>query len=231
MNQLITFDSSELLEANKLDISTLPLKEQLEEIFRLASKTLEEDGLNLDNVIYVIAEVCDMKDRPIANEVQKGIWRPERYPARIILERGGYKAGARVRLLFTSTKAPFACINSLTGQIPTGPFSRSVVVGGRVYGSGVRGICPTTQKLVSEDLKEQARQCVKNLDANMRSSGTSIDRVYAFTTYLTDMSNVGLVLEVFNELCFSPDQIQMNFEKVEALNEYHPIEIACNAIL
>jgi len=159
------------------------------------------------------------------------IWKPENYPARIILERGGYKAGARVRLIFTATKAPHVCINSFEGQIPTGPFSRSAVVGGRVYGSGVRPICPETQKLVSEDLREQARQCLKNLDTNMRSSGTTIQKAYAFITYLTDMANIGLVLEVFKEFGFSPDQVQMNFEKVDALNEYHPIEIACNALL
>jgi len=137
----------------------------------------------------------------------------------------------RVRLIFTATKAPHVCINSFEGQIPTGPFSRSAVVGGRVYGSGVRPICPETQKLVSEDLREQARQCLKNLDTNMRSSGTTIQKAYAFITYLTDMANIGLVLEVFKEFGFSPDQVQMNFEKVDALNEYHPIEIACNALL
>lgn len=231
MNQLITFDSSELLEANKSDVSMLSLKGQLEEIFSLAAKTLAEDGLDMDSIIFIIAELCDMKDRPIVNEAQKEIWKPENYPARIILERGGYKAGARVRLMFTATKAPHVCINSFKGQIPTGPFSRSAVVGGRVYGSGVRAICPETQKLVSEDLREQARQCLKNLDTNMHSSGTTIQKAYAFTTYLTDMSNVGLALEAFREFGFSSDQVQMNFEKVTALNEYHPIEIACNAIL
>ena len=231
MNQLIKFDSSELLQANGVDVSALSLKEQLEEIFKLAANTLAEDGLTLDNVIFIIVEVCDMKDRPIVNEVQKAIWKPENYPARIILERDGYKAGARVRLLFTATKAPHVCINTTEGQIPTGPFSRSAVVGGRVYGSGVRPISPETQKLVSEDLKEQARQCLRNLDINMRSSGTSIQKAYSFTVYLTDLANVGKVMEVFAEFGFDPDKVQINFEKVRALNEYHPIEIACDAIL
>ncbi len=231
MNQLIIFDSSELITEYKVNVAALTLKEQLEEIFRLASKTLAEDGLGLNNVIFLIVEVSDMQDRPIVNEVQKAIWNPENYPARIILERGGYKAGAGVRLLFTAAKAPHVCINTYKGQIPTGPFSRSAVVAGRVYGSGVRPISPETQKLVSDDLKEQARQCLKNLDTNMRSSGTTIEKAYAFTTYLTDMANVGLVLEVFAEFGFSPDEVQLNFEHVRALNEYHPIEIACNAIL
>jgi 2-iminobutanoate/2-iminopropanoate deaminase len=230
LNQLITFDSSELLQANQLDVSALSLQAQLAEIFRLAAQTLAEDGLDLASVILIIVEVCDMKDRPIVNEAQKAIWKPENYPARIILERGGYKAGARVRLLFTATKAPHICVNSQKGHIPTGPFSRSAVVGDRVYGSGVRPICPETQKLVSGDLKEQSRQCLENLDTNMRASGTTLQKAYAFTIYLTDLANVGQVLAVFAEYGFSPDQVQMDFEKVTALNEYHAIEIACNAL-
>jgi 2-iminobutanoate/2-iminopropanoate deaminase len=230
-HQLITFDSTVLLQANEVDVSALSLKEQLEEIFKLAADTLAKEGLTLDDVILVVVEVSDMKDRPIVNEAQKAVWKPENYPARIILERGGYKAGAGVRIIFTATKEPHVCINTFKGQIPTGPFSRSAVVGNRVYGCGVRGLKPETQKIISDDVKEQARQCLRNLDTNMRSSGSSIQKAYSFSVYLTDLANVDLVLEVFAEFGFDPDEIEITFEKVRALNEYHPVEIACNALL
>ncbi|MDR1069602.1 MAG: RidA family protein [Gracilibacteraceae bacterium] len=231
MNQLITFDSAELLEASHTAMENTDLAEQLKIIFRLAESTLAEDGMDLNNVVFIIAEVADMRDRSVVNEAQKALWTPEHYPCRIILERGGYKAGAKARLLFTATKAPHTMINSFKGQIPTGPFSRTAVVAGRVYGSGVRAISPETQRLVSEDLRIQTKQCLQNLDTNLKSSGTFLEKAWSFTTYLTDLANVGLVMEVFREQGFDPGKVQMSFEKVDALNEYHPVEIACNALL
>jgi hypothetical protein len=106
MNQLITFDSAELLVAHRVDVSKLPLNEQIYKIFDLAALTLKEEGLTMDDIIFIIAEMVDMRDRPIINEAQKIVWtQPEHFPCRIILQRGGFKAGAGLRLMFTATKA------------------------------------------------------------------------------------------------------------------------------
>lgn len=232
MNQLITFDSAELLVAHRVDVAALPLERQIETIFDLARRTLGEDGLGMNDVIFVIVEMADMRERPIINEAQKKVWTtPEHYPCRIIIERGGFKAGARIRILFTATKAPHRQVNSTKGQTPTGPFSRSAVVAGRVYGSGVRGIIPGTQDKVSEDIKECARQCLKNLATNMEESGTTLKKAYSFVTYLTDLANVGKVMEVFDEYGISGSEVQLTFELIDALNGYHDIEISCDAYL
>ena len=231
MSAVVYLDSSELLRGSKLELAALSTERQLEEIFSSASHELGVYGLSLSNVFFVIADVDDMKERPIVNEAQKAIWAPKLYPARIILQRKGHKAGARVRLILSATKHPHVCVNSNEGQIPTGPFSRAAIVGGRVYGSGVRPIDPATQTLVSNDLYEQAMQCLQNLDTNMKSCGTSLQRAYSFTTYLTDLGNVDTVLKAFGQFGLCPSDFAMSFELVQALNEAHPIEIACNATL
>ncbi|MDR1519558.1 MAG: hypothetical protein LBU23_05370, partial [Planctomycetota bacterium] len=61
--------------------------------------------------------------------------------------------------------------------------------------------------------------------------GANLKKAYSFTTYLPDLANVGLVMEVFGEYGISGSEVALSFEKVDALNEYHPIEIACNANL
>ena len=43
MNQLITFDSAEILVAHKVDVTNLPLNEQIKKIFSLRL-TLKETG-------------------------------------------------------------------------------------------------------------------------------------------------------------------------------------------
>lgn len=233
LNHLIVFDSAELLTSSKVDVSSLPLERQLAKIFDLAELTLKSEGMTLNDVIYIIAEMTDMRDRPILNEAQKKIWTtPDYYPCRIILERAAtYKAGARAKLSFTATKAPHRQINSTKGQVPTGPFSRSAVVGDRVYGSGVRAIVPGTQNKVSDDLKECARQCLRNLATNMEESGTSLENAYTFTTYLSNLADVGKVLEVFKEFGIDGKKVQILFEQVDTLNEYHDVEISCSANL
>ncbi|MGI6433231.1 MAG: RidA family protein [Sphaerochaetaceae bacterium] len=232
MNQLIQFDSAEMLVAHEIDVSKLALKEQIEKIFELAALSLQKEGLGMNDIIYIIAEMSDMRDRPILNEAQKVVWTdPKHYPCRIILERGGFKAGAGLRLMFTATKAPHVQVTSLKGQVPTGPFARSSVVGKRVYGSGVRAIVPGTQNKVSDDLQECARQCLKNLAINMEESGTDIKKAYSFVVYLTDLRDTPKVLEVFEEWKLSQSEVQLQFEYIDALNEYHDIEIACNAYL
>ncbi len=232
MNQLITFDSAEILVAHKVDVTNLPLNEQIKKIFELAALTLKEDGLTMHDIIFIIAEMVDMHDRPIINEAQKTVWtQPEHFPCRIILQRGGFKAGAGLRLIFTATKAPHKQISSSKGQVPTGPFARSAVVGNRVYGSGVRAIIPGTQNKISNDIQECAHQCLRNLAINMEESGTSIKKAYSFVVYLTDLNNIAKVLEVFDEWGFSKSEVHLQFEYVDALNEYHDIEIACNAYI
>lgn len=227
---LVTFDTVDILLGHKVDVSNLPLDKQIEKIFELTELSLKEMGMDMHDIIFVIAEMEDMRDRPIINEGQKKVWTDYNYyPCRIILERRGFKAGAGLRLKMTATKYPHRQVHSSKGQVPTGPFSRAAVVGDRVYGSGVRAIVPGTQNKVSDDLKECARQCLRNLATNMEESGTTLDKAYTFTTYLTDMADVGKVMEVFAEYDISGSEVEIIFEQVDALNEYHDIEISCNA--
>ena len=69
MNQLITFDSAEMLVAHKVDVSALPLKEQIEKIFELAELTLKEEGLTMNDIIliilWIIAAAQDLMHLPM----------------------------------------------------------------------------------------------------------------------------------------------------------------------
>jgi hypothetical protein len=63
----------------------------------------------------------------------------------------------------------------------------------------------------------------------MEESGTNIKKTYSFVVYLTDLGNTAKVVEVFDEWGLSKSEVHLQFEYVDALNEYHDIEIACNA--
>ncbi len=174
----------------------------------------------------------DMRERPIINQAQKDVWTdPATYPCRVILQRGGFKGGARLRLMITAAKGPHEIVNTDKGQTPTGPFSRVAVCGQRVIGSGVRAIIPGTQQRVSSDIRACANQCLTNLDINLQAAGSNIRKAYSMVVYLHNMNDVPTVMNVLYSWGLSESKMQLQFEYVDALNEYHDIEIAANAYL
>jgi pilus assembly protein CpaF len=54
---------------------------------------------------------------------------------------------------------------------------RAVVAGGMVYVSSIGPIDPDTGTLVSGGIKEQTRQCLRNLKAGLEAAGSSLDKV------------------------------------------------------
>ena len=122
-------------------------------------------------------------------------------------------------------------VNTDKGQTPTGPFSRVAVCGQRVIGSGVRAIIPGTQQRVSSDIRACANQCLTNLDINLQAAGSNIRKAYSMVVYLHNMNDVPTVMNVLYSWGLSESKMQLQFEYVDALNEYHDIEIAANAYL
>jgi pilus assembly protein CpaF len=72
---------------------------------------------------------------------------------------------------------------------------RAVVAGGMVYVSAVGPVDPETGALVSGEIREQARQCVRNLKARLEGAGSSLDKVVWANWSLRDPAE----FDVFNE--------------------------------
>lgn len=78
-----------------------------------------------------------------------------------------------------------------------GPYSQAQIVGNFVYASGQVGIDPATGKFAGDDAPAQARQALKNAQAILEAAGTSLDKVFKTTVFLTDMANFAPVNEVY----------------------------------
>jgi 2-iminobutanoate/2-iminopropanoate deaminase len=70
-----------------------------------------------------------------------------------------------------------------------GPYSQAVKANGLVYTSGQIALDPATGTLVDGSFEEQVHRVFRNLDAVLRASGSSFDRVLKATVYLTDLAN------------------------------------------
>lgn len=80
---------------------------------------------------------------------------------------------------------------------PVGPYSQGVIMAGWICTSGQVALDPTTGKLVGTDAATQADQALRNVEAILRAGGSSLERVFRVTLYLTNMDDFGAVNAVY----------------------------------
>jgi len=72
---------------------------------------------------------------------------------------------------------------------PGGHYSHVAVAGGLVFVAGQLPIAPDGRKLAGEPFEVQARQVLANVEAALRSAGSSPDRLVQVRVYVTDIAH------------------------------------------
>jgi 2-iminobutanoate/2-iminopropanoate deaminase len=81
-----------------------------------------------------------------------------------------------------------------------GPYSQGVLAKGEtLYVSGQIPFVPETMTLVSEDIKEQTLQSLKNVLAIVEAAGMQKEHIVRCTVYMTDLSKFSLMNEVYQQ--------------------------------
>ena len=80
-----------------------------------------------------------------------------------------------------------------------GPYTQGrTIIGSRlVFTAGQIGLDPKTMNLVSDDVVEQAKQALKNLQAVLIKGNSSMSQVLKATVFLVDMNDFAKVNEVY----------------------------------
>jgi 2-iminobutanoate/2-iminopropanoate deaminase len=99
---------------------------------------------------------------------------------------------------------------------PPGPFSHATVAGPWVYVSGMGGLDPKTGEVISDDVIEQTRQAIVNLEAILAAAECTLQHVVKATVYLTDMADYPRVNKVYDEV-FAPNKPARTCVAVSAL--------------
>ena len=88
-------------------------------------------------------------------------------------------------------------VHSKDAPAAIGPYSQAIVAGDLLFCSGQIGLDPGTGELVSEDVGEQARQVMQNLQAVLHAAGTTLDQVVKTTIYLMDFGDFSEVNQIY----------------------------------
>ena len=79
-----------------------------------------------------------------------------------------------------------------------GPYSQAIKAGNLVFCSGQIPLDPKTGEMVgASDVREQARQVMRNLNAVLVAGGASMANVVKTTIYLKDLADFGAVNEIY----------------------------------
>lgn len=100
-------------------------------------------------------------------------------------------------LIFTISYISYAQDNTVKSPKPIATYSKSVTSSGFVFLSGQIGIDPVTNELVNSDFRQEVTQVMNNIGAVLKENGLSFNNVVKCTVYLTDISNYGLMNEVY----------------------------------
>lgn len=114
---------------------------------------------------------------------------------------------------------------------PIGPYSQAILVDGKfLYTAGQIAIDPSTNKLIEGDIKAQARQTLKNLEAVLVAGGATLNSVVKTTVYLKDMNEFGAMNEAYAEF-FSSSAPARSTVEVARLPRDVRVEIEAVAVI
>lgn len=78
-----------------------------------------------------------------------------------------------------------------------GPYSQAVSYNGVLYCSGQIPLDPATGAIVEGDVAAQTVRVLENLKAVLEAAGSSLEKVLKTTVYIKDMTEFGMVNEVY----------------------------------
>jgi len=93
--------------------------------------------------------------------------------------------------------APVTEIRTEKAPEAVGPYSQAVTWNDVVFCSGQIPLSPKTGEIISADIRKQAEQCLKNLEAVLTAADSSLESVLKTTVYITDMKYFSLVNEIY----------------------------------
>jgi 2-iminobutanoate/2-iminopropanoate deaminase len=114
---------------------------------------------------------------------------------------------------------------------PIGPYSQGIIVDRHfVYTAGQVAIDPVTNQLIEGDIKVQTRQVLKNVEAILKATGTSMNSVVKTTVFLKDFNDFAAMNEVYAEF-FSGSAPARSTVEVSRLPRDMKVEIEAVAVI
>ena len=88
-------------------------------------------------------------------------------------------------------------INTSKSPAPIGPYNQAIKVGNTLYISGQIPLIPSSMKLFSGTIKEEAQLVMEHLQAILKAADMTFEQVVKSSIFLDDMEHFGEVNQVY----------------------------------
>lgn len=109
-----------------------------------------------------------------------------------------------------------------------GPYSQAIQTGNLLYCSGQTPIDPATMKIEVDNIEEQTKRVINNLELVLQAAGLTINNVVKTTVFLADMALFAQMNAVYTE-CFGNHRPARSTVAVKGLPYQAMVEIECIA--
>ena len=190
------------------------VKEQAEQCFKNIKAIVESIDHVMSDVIRISIFVTDIEDINAVNEVYKSYF-PIYVPTLTTVAVDALPMDAMVQV-----DAQISCgegtipnepqagdlikLVNHTDNAPSFPLATQVVAFSHYTNVTTQlPVCPKTGRILSDDVKAQAAQCLKNIKAILESVDVPLDDIVKITIFLKDLNDIDAVNEVYTT--FFPD--------------------------
>ncbi len=88
-------------------------------------------------------------------------------------------------------------INSKSAPEPIGPYSHAVLINNTLYISGQVAKDAISGLMIQDDIKNETRKVMENLEAILKEAGMDFTNVVKTTIYCVDLANFAAINEVY----------------------------------
>ncbi|EXX78597.1 uncharacterized protein OCT59_018827 [Rhizophagus irregularis] len=135
-----------------------------------------------------------------------------------------------IRHYTRNMSSQFQTVNTTKAPSAIGPYSQAIIANGFVYASGQIPVVPETGNIISDDVKEQTKQVIKNLTNVLEAANSSLSQVVKTTVFIKDMNDFSSVNEIYGE-CFGSSRPARACVEVSRLPKDVKVEIDAVALV
>jgi len=121
-------------------------------------------------------------------------------------------------------------IETKNAPAPIGPYNQAILSGNTLYISGQIPMDAATGNLIEGDIKKEAEQCMKNLQAILTKAEMTFEQVVKASIFLSDMNQFASVNEVYGSYFEAKTAPARETVEVANLPKFVNVEISMIAV-
>lgn len=121
-------------------------------------------------------------------------------------------------------------INTKLAPSPVGPYNQSVLAGNTLYVSGQIAINPESGELITDNIEDETRQVLRNLEAILKEAGMSFEDIVKCSVFVADMNMYSRINAIYAEVFNEETAPARELVEVANLPKFVNVEISAIAV-